>query len=69
MKALTKVGLVGCGSIGATIVDALYKDSSINAKIVYLFDRESGKAGRLKAQLEKKLEVVSSFEDLINAPF
>ena len=69
MKALTKVGLVGCGSIGATIVDALYKDSSINAKIVYLFDRESGKAGHLKAQLEKKLEVVSSFEDLINAPF
>jgi len=69
MEPLIRVGLLGCGSIGTTIVEALYKDSSINAEILYLFDREPGKAERLQAKVKRELVVASSFEDFTNAPF
>ncbi|MCZ6626377.1 MAG: aspartate dehydrogenase [Deltaproteobacteria bacterium] len=69
MESLIRVGLLGCGSIGTTIVEALYKDSSINAEILYLFDGEPGKAERLQTKIKRELVVTSSFEDFTNAPF
>lgn len=69
METLIKIGLLGCGSIGITIVEALYKDSSINAEILYLFDREPGKAERLQAKIKGELVIASSFEDFLEAPF
>lgn len=64
-----KIGLLGCGSIGTTIAEAVQRDSSIHADLVGLFDRESGAAERLNRELPVDLRVAQSFEEFLELPF
>ncbi len=69
METLTKIGLLGCGSIGSTIAEALQKDSSLKAELLCLYDSDLDKAESLKARLKVGLPVARSFEDFLEEPF
>lgn len=69
METFRRIGLLGCGSIGSTIAEALQSDSSLKAELLCLYDRDSSKAERLKAEVNKNLVVATSFEDFLNLPF
>ncbi len=66
---MTKIGLLGCGSIGSTIAEALKSDASLNAVLIGLYDRDISKARRLKERVRPDLAVASSFEEFLNIPF
>ena len=67
--SLTRVGLLGCGSIGVTLAQAIQKDPSIHGSLVCLFDKDPGSAERLNAKLEQPVEFIRSFEEFVEAPF
>lgn len=69
MASLTKVGLLGCGSIGRTIAQALQADPSIKAMLCYLYDRKASKTESLGVELKTGAMVVSSAEKFLSAPF
>ncbi len=69
MESLLKVGLLGCGSIGSTIAEALQEDSTLTAELLCLYARDSGKAKRLKEKVNKNLVVAASFEEFLGLPF
>ncbi len=60
-----KIGIVGCGTIGAKIARAIVNDFSTLAKLSGLYDAELPKARKLANDLKKKNIVVSALEDLI----
>lgn len=67
--SLTRVGLLGCGSIGSTLAQAIQKDASIRGSLVCIFDKDPGRAERLNAKLEAPVEFIRSFEEFVQAPF
>lgn len=67
--SLTRVGLLGSGSIGGTIAHALQKDPSLQGSLVCLFDKDAERAERLNAKLDPPVEAVRSLDDFIRAPF
>jgi len=69
MKTEILIGLLGCGSIGSTIAEALLKDPSIHGRITCLFDRDFTRAERLKSQLKGDITVAISFEHFLQASF
>lgn len=69
METLVRIGLLGCGSIGRTIAQALQADSSIKAMLCYLYDRKASKAESLGVELKTGATVFSSAEKFLSAPF
>lgn len=69
METLVRIGLLGCGSIGRTIAQASQADSSIKARLCYLYDREPSQTESLAAELKTGVSVVGSVEDFLSAPF
>ncbi|MGH7830189.1 MAG: aspartate dehydrogenase [Candidatus Binatia bacterium] len=69
MPPLTRIGLLGCGSIGITIAERLQRDPSIHARLVCLFDQDRTRAERFKLKLSEDSCVATSFEEFLALPF
>lgn len=65
----TKIGLLGCGSIGSTIAEALHNDPSLNAELVALYDRDLSRAEILNTRNNQNFTVASSFSEFLDLPF
>lgn len=66
---VTKVGLLGCGSIGRTLAEALINDPSIGGRLVCAYDQNPDKSASLKSDLAPKLWIASSCEEFLRGPF
>ena len=62
---ITKIGIVGCGTIGSQIAQAVKRDFSKHAKISALYDIDLSKAEKLALSLGVKNPVVKSLKALI----
>jgi aspartate dehydrogenase len=69
METLTKVGLLGCGSIGHRIAQAVQADPSLKVRLCYLYDRDVSQAEGLEAKLKTGAMVSRSIEEFLGAPF
>ncbi len=67
--SVTKIGIMGCGSIGSTIAKAVLKDASLNAKLIGIYDKDLSKAKELGERVKTDLTVASSFEEFLKLPF
>ncbi len=61
---MLKIGIIGCGAIGARICAAI-DNGSINAQLVAIYDRKSEHCEKILRQLKNK-PLISSFEELIS---
>lgn len=62
---LKKIGIVGCGTIGSKIAEAITQDFKQSAKLSALFDIDLNKADKLAGVLNKKNIVVPNLKALI----
>ena len=60
-----RIGVVGCGAIGSSLVKAIVSDFSKEAELLSLYDIDIEKAYNLSAKLDKKLAALN-LEGLIN---
>jgi aspartate dehydrogenase len=63
-----KVGLVGCGTIGAHLALAIESGTIANASLTGLFDILHDNANSLKSKLKSSPVVYSDFNSFINSP-
>ncbi|HZT34585.1 MAG TPA: hypothetical protein VFA15_01595, partial [Nitrososphaera sp.] len=64
-----RIGLVGCGTIGAELALAVDKGTVRNASIVSLFDIERTNSERLASRLSRKPAVHESLDEFFAGDF
>ncbi|TAN60284.1 hypothetical protein EPN16_05555, partial [bacterium] len=62
---IKRIGIVGCGAIGAKIAQAIAAEFSNVARICSLYDIDSTKAHALSGKLKKRNLAAKSLGDLI----
>lgn len=68
-RTLTPIGLLGCGSIGSTIAQALRRDATLNARLLAVYDWDGEKARHLTQTIAPKATVASTFDEFLGLPF
>ena len=66
MSKLLKIGIAGCGAIGASLAKIILADFSQQAQLASLYDLELEKAYSLANKLNEQKLAVLNLEDLIN---
>ncbi len=61
-----KVGIIGCGSIGKILSEAIISGKAGDSELQILFDVDMEKSEKLVAELEKNPEITSSFDDFLD---
>jgi aspartate dehydrogenase len=61
-----KVGLIGCGAIGTVLAEAIQRGLVVCDELV-VFDTDSAKSQKLKRNLQFKVKIASSVDELLAA--
>jgi len=59
---MTNVGLIGCGTIGTAMVEAVFEGKAGDATLVALFDEDGAKAVRLAGSLSRPVPCFTDFD-------
>jgi aspartate dehydrogenase len=65
-EALKKVGLIGCGTIGTVLAEAIERKLVVCDELI-VFDIDVAKAEKLKAALKFPVKIVASVDELLAA--
>jgi aspartate dehydrogenase len=65
VPGLLKIGIVGCGAIGASLAQAVARDFSPQAELAGLYDTDAQKAYNLASKLKNQKLVAFNLENLI----
>jgi aspartate dehydrogenase len=67
VKKKIKIGIVGCGAIGASLAKAIVEDFSGDARLVALYDIEENKSGSVSRRISKNKNLATGdLKGLIN---